>query len=91
MRQPETIDDDDAVALALHALIWTLQDDRRADRLIALTGLDPSDLKARADDPAVLAAVIAFLQSHQPDLMACADALGATPEHLILAAERLTA
>jgi hypothetical protein len=91
MRQPETIDDDDAVALALHALVWTLQDDRRADRLIELTGLDPADLKAQADEPAVLAAVINFLQSHQPDLLACAEAIGATPDHLIAAAERLTA
>jgi hypothetical protein len=77
----------------LRSMRWCghCRDDRRADRLIALTGLDPADLKARADEPAVLAAVINFLQSHQPDLLACAEAIGATPDHLIAAAERLTA
>ncbi|HMT44588.1 MAG TPA: DUF3572 domain-containing protein [Chakrabartia sp.] len=90
MRQPETIDDDGATQLALKALVWTLQDDRRADRLLALTGLDPADLRARAGDPAVLGAVIQFLQSHQPDLIACADSIGVPPEHMILAGERLS-
>lgn len=91
MRQPETIDDDGATALALGALVWTLQDDRRADRLLALTGLDPADLRARAGDPTVLGAVIQFLQSHQPDLIACADSIGVPPEQLVLAGERLSA
>ena len=91
MRPAETIDDDDATAIGLHALIWTLQDQHRADRLIALTGLDPDDLRARADEPAVLAALIGFLVAHQPDLLACSDAIGVSPEHMIAAAERLTA
>jgi hypothetical protein len=91
MRHGETINEDDAVALALSALVWTLGDERRADRLLALTGLDPDDLRARAGDPAVLGAVMGFLQSHQPDLIACAEALGRSPEQLVVVGERLSA
>jgi hypothetical protein len=91
MRPGETIDEDEAVALALSALVWTLGDERRADRLLALTGLDPDDLRARAGDPDVLGAVLGFLQNHQPDLIACAEALGRSPEQLVAAGERLSA
>jgi len=42
----ETIEPDDQ-ALALRALAWTLGDPDRAGRLLALTGLDPGDLRAR--------------------------------------------
>jgi hypothetical protein len=75
----------------LEALAWTLADDARAARLLALTGLTPDDLRARAGEPAVLAAVLRFLAGHEPDLIACADALGVTPAALVDAAERLEA
>lgn len=78
-----------AETLALQALAWALADAARARRLLDLTGLDPADLRARATDPAVLAAALAFLQAHQPDLLACADALEVTPERLIAAQQVL--
>ena len=80
---------EDAQTLALRALVWTLAEPDRARRLLDLTGLDPADLRARAGDPAVLGAALAFLQAHQPDLLACADALEVTPERLVAAQERL--
>jgi hypothetical protein len=73
----------DPTALALSALVWTLGDGARAERLLAVTGLSPADLRARAADPAVLAAVIAFLEGHEPDLIACAEALSVAPEALV--------
>ncbi|MDB5682413.1 MAG: hypothetical protein JWM38_824 [Sphingomonas bacterium] len=73
----------DTVALGLSALAWTLSETSRAERLLAVTGLAPADLRARATDPAVLGAVLAFLEAHQPDLVACAEALGVTPEALV--------
>ena len=84
----ETIGPDDQ-ALALRALVWTLGDGDRASRLLALTGLDPDDLRARAGDPAVLAATLCFIENHEPDLIACADALGVLPGDLIAARRRL--
>ncbi|MGJ3649451.1 DUF3572 family protein [Sphingomonas sp. GlSt437] len=77
----------DATVLALQALGWTLGDDARAERLLALTGLDATELRARAAEPAVLAAVIGFLGNHEPDLVACAAALDVTPAALIAAGE----
>ena len=82
---------DDAAALALSALAWTLSDGTRADRLLGLTGLDPDALRARVGEPAVLAAALAFLQSHEPDLIACAEAIGTTPARLVAAQAELEA
>ncbi len=79
----------DPTALALSALAWTLADTDRATRLLALTGLDPDDLRHRAADPAVLGAVLAFLEAHQPDLIACADALEVAPDDLVQARAEL--
>lgn len=88
MRPIQTNGQDDA-ALALSALAWTLGDQARAERLLALTGLDPAELRARAGAPAVLAAVLAFLEAHEPDLIACAAALGVDPKALVAAREAL--
>lgn len=73
---------DEIAALALQALVWTIGDPARADRMLALTGLTPQSLRLRADDPALLAAVIGFLMAHEPDLIACATAIGTTPAML---------
>ena len=83
--------DDNATALALQALAWTLGDDARAGRLLALTGLEPEQIRARIGEPEMLGAVLNFLASHEPDLVACADALGVKPQQLIIAQERLNA
>ena len=74
---------EDPATLALGALAWTIGDPARAARLLALTGLEPADLRARAADPAVLGAVLGFLESHEPDLLACADALAVAPGTLV--------
>ena len=79
----------DPQALALGALGWVLADQSRADRLLALTGLDADALRAGLGDPAVLGAVLEFLCSYEPDLVAAADELGVTPLELANARERL--
>jgi hypothetical protein len=76
---------EEALVLALSALAWTLSDQVRADRLLALTGLSPADLRERAGEPSVLAAVLGFLENHEPDLIACASALDRKPERLVRA------
>ena len=76
-------------ALALLALGWTLGDSTRAERLLALTGLTPDDLRQRLDDLGVLAATLGFLEAHEPDLIACADALEVTPAELVAARRAL--
>lgn len=69
--------------MALRALAWTLAEQARADRMLALTGLSGDDLRARAMEPAVLAAVLGFLEAYEPDLIACAEALGIRPIDLV--------
>lgn len=76
-------------ALALAALGWALAEDARARRLLALTGLDPETLRAGLGDEALLAAVLRFLEAHEPDLVACAEALGTSPAALVAARRRL--
>ncbi len=81
----------DPAALALQALGWTLSDEDRAGRFLALTGIGPDDLRAGLTDPALLAAVFKFLEGHEPDLIACAEALEISPAALVDARRRLEA
>lgn len=82
-------DTNDAETLALAALGWALGEPARAQRLLALTGLTPEDLRGRIGDPSVLAAALGFLEAHEPDLIASADALGVPPAELVEARRRL--
>jgi hypothetical protein len=79
----------DAEALALAALAATLTDERRALRFLDLTGLDADELRARAGERSLLAATLAFLEAHEPDLVEVAQAIGTTPELLVRARTRL--
>jgi hypothetical protein len=81
----------DPQALALGALGWVLSDENRADRLLALTGLSPDELRAGLGDAGMLAAVLDFLASHEPDLVAAAEALRVEPQDLVAARQRLGA
>ena len=74
-----------AETTALSALAWLLADESRALRLLDLTGLTPDQLRGGLQDPAVLGAALRFLEAHEPDLLACADAIGATPAELVQA------
>ena len=75
--------------LALEALGWALTDEKRAERLLSLTGLTPERLRHGLGDRSVQAAVLEFLANHEPDLVAAADALNTTPETLVAAARTL--
>ena len=72
----------DPQALALAALAATLADDRRARRFLDLTGIGTDELRLRADDPALLAALIAFLEAHEPDLLSVSEDIGVEPAKL---------
>jgi hypothetical protein len=78
-----------SVTIGLRALAWTLGENDRAERMLAVTGLDANDLRARAGEPALLAAVLSFLEAYEPDLIACADDLELQPAMLVAARERL--
>ena len=86
MNPPDT---NDPATLALRALIWTLEEPGRARRLLDLTGLDAGDLRASATTRGTQAAVLGFLEAHEPDLVACAAELDVKPEALVAARRRL--
>jgi hypothetical protein len=79
----------DAEALALSALAATLTDERRAMRFLELTGLSPDGIRVRLGERSLLAATLAFLESHEPDLIDVAEAIGCKPEALIAARAEL--
>lgn len=72
-----------AETMALRALAYVAGDADLGPRLLELTGLDASGLRARAADSAVLAATLQFLAAHEPSLVACAAALDVRPSALI--------
>jgi hypothetical protein len=86
MRPRPTID---AEALALSALATTLTDERRARRFLDLSGIDTDELRRRASEPALLAALIRFLEAHEPDLIDVAEAIAVSPQELVDARREL--
>jgi len=81
----------DAPTLALMALGWLLGVESRAERLLALTGLDAASLREGVGRHDILAEILGFLANHEPDLIACADALNVRPERLVAARRELLA
>lgn len=79
----------DPYALALAALAATLTDERRAKRFLALTGIGTDELRARAADPALLSALIAFLEAHEPDLLSVSEAIGVKADALVAARRQI--
>jgi hypothetical protein len=72
----------DPHALALAALTATLTDDRRARRFLDLTGIGTDALRRRAGEASLLAALIRFLEAHEPDLLSVAEQIGVKPAAL---------
>lgn len=80
----------DPAGLSLGALAWVLADERRAHRFLDLTGLTPDQMRARIQSPELQLSVLDFLCSHEPDLLAAAEALAVEPGQLAAARERLS-
>lgn len=76
---------DGAETLALRALAYIAGDSVLGPRFLDLTGLDVAGLRASAGDPVLLAAALAFLESHEPSLVAAAQALDVAPGDLTAA------
>ncbi|MEE9434440.1 MAG: DUF3572 domain-containing protein [Sphingorhabdus sp.] len=78
-----------ASTLALRALGWALADEKRAERLLALTGMTPDILRSAVNERSTQAAILGFLEAHEPDLIACAVAIDVNPEILVAARQEL--
>lgn len=79
----------EAETIALRALTYVVGDETLRPRLLDVTGLEVGTLRARAGDPRLLAATLAFLEAHEPSLLACAAALDIEPAHLLAARQTI--
>ena len=77
------------MVVALAALAATLGDERRAQRFLDLTGIGTDELRRRAGEPAMLAALLRFLEGHEPDLLSVAEQIGIAPDALVVARRAL--
>ena len=57
----------------MKALGFIASDPDRIERFLTLSGLTPGDLRGRAGDPGLLAAVLEYLRSDQPLLLIFAE------------------
>jgi len=54
-----------------------------------MTGIGTDELRRRIDDPALLAALLRFLEAYEPDLLSVAEELGVEPSELVEARRML--
>lgn len=71
---------DQAETLALQALGWLAGQEELSGAFLGASGLDPGELKARAQDPEFLGFVLDFLLSDEDALIACCDAMSVPPD-----------
>ena len=71
--------------LLIRVVGWIVSDQTRAERMLAVTGLDPDTLRAGLSQPVVLRALLDFVLDHEPDLLACAEALDVKPAEIAAA------
>lgn len=82
-RRPPPLDHDGALALALSGLAFLAGDGERLGRFLVETGVGPAELRARADDPALLAAVLDHLLRDESLLLVFATETGLAPESIL--------
>ena len=79
----------DPAVLALQALAHVAGDETMGPRFLELTGMDGTALRANADKPHTLLALLDYLMANEHDLVATAEAIGVEPQALANAARRL--
>jgi hypothetical protein len=76
---------EDAESTAIAVLAWLAGEPELLSRFLALTGVDPSGLRAAAANRGFLAGLVEFLMGHEPTLMAFCEATGTKPEQVVRA------
>lgn len=60
--------------IAIRALVWVAGNEEMLRRFLDLSGIDASQIRAAAREPAFLAGVLNFILAHEPTLEAFAAA-----------------
>ncbi len=79
----------DPEGLAIAALLFIAAETETLSRFLELTGIDPSDVRAAAQDKRFLLAVLDFLMADEPLLLAFAASEGLKPETVVAAHRKL--
>lgn len=74
-----------AETMAVDVLTWLARDDELTATFLGATGLSPDDLRRRADDPELLAAVLDFVLMDDAWVLGAAGALGVQPSSILKA------
>lgn len=69
-----------AITVALKTLAFLAEDDGALERLFALTGMDVETLRAQADEPETLAAVLDYLLGDEALLIRFCESSGLDPK-----------
>ena len=72
----------EAETLALKALAFLAHSEEDLDRFVTLSGVTPADLRSRADDPEILAAVLDFVLADDARITDFCEAAEIDPREL---------
>lgn len=75
----------EAETLAVQALRYLAADESHLARFFALTGLDPSTIRAAAGSPGFLSAVLDHVTGDEALLVSLAKKIGVEPERIMVA------
>ena len=86
----QTLDHNEAEALAIEGLVFLAEEPGRLDRFLALSGLGLVNLRKAASEPGFLAAILDYFATDEPLLLAFATKLKRDPEMIAKAREILS-
>jgi hypothetical protein len=69
--------------LALRTLSYIVADEERLGRFLTITGLQPQTIRSAAGSPGFLGAVLDYVASDEPLLIALAQSLELKPERIM--------
>ena len=70
------MNEEQAKIVALQALTYLVGDENVLQRFMALSGVELSDLRSRADDPGMLTGVLDFFLGFEPQLLEMCEVTG---------------
>jgi hypothetical protein len=79
-----------AEQLAIQALAFLADDPQELGRFLALTGIEPNEIRAAAQEPGFLAGVLEYICAHEPLLLAFARDKDLEPSEIDRALEALS-
>ena len=90
MPELDPLANSDAETVAINALAFIAGEPELLDRFLALTGLDPAEIRQSACEPGFLAGVLDFLMDHESFLIVYATSINRPPERIKEARESLS-